>query len=119
MARAKAAEIMPFHCARKTFADTEADHVDILTRNKMSGRNFCSHLKQCLLGNAELGKSSLRLDLGLGEMTPLRLRHVFGLGGANPELHRRVPVRRAATDCDHLAVAELLSKQSSTHDALS
>ena len=35
---------------------------------------------------------ALRLDLGLGEMAALRLRHVLDLGGADAELQRGVAV---------------------------
>src|ERR1700730_148550 len=101
------AEIMPLHRAGKTLADADTDHIDILTREKMHRGDFRPPLQERVLRNAEFGEPRLRLDLRLGEMAPLRLRHVLGLGAADAELHRRVAVCLLGSYRDNLAIVDL------------
>src|SRR6267154_2802981 len=101
------AEIMPLHRPGKTLADADADHIDILAREKMRRGDFRAHLQECVLRDAEFGEMRLRLDLRLGEMAPLRLRYVLGLGATDAELHRRVAVCILGSYRDDLAIVDL------------
>ncbi len=86
MARAQSSEIMPLHGAGKALADGDADNVDMLTGEKMGGGDLRTDRQHSILGNAKLGETRLRLDLGLGEMATLRFGHILCLCGADAEL---------------------------------
>src|SRR5437899_11778342 len=103
MAGAQSAKVMPLHRAGETFADGDVDDIDILALEKMRGSDFRADLEERVLRHAKFGEPRLRFDLRLGEMAPLRLRHVLGLGAANTELHRRVAVRPLGSHSDDLA----------------
>src|SRR5436190_5713347 len=90
--RPQPAEIVPLHAAGKALANAGPGDVDILAREEMRRGDLGPDRYQSVFRHAELGEPRLRLDLGLGEMAALRLGHVLDLGGADPELERRVAV---------------------------
>src|SRR5437016_5130172 len=90
--RAQPVEIVPLHPAGEALADAGPGHVDILAGEKMRRSDLLADRDERIVGNAKLGELRLRLDLGLGEMPALRLRHVLDLGGTDPELQRGIAV---------------------------
>ncbi len=100
------AEIMPLHAPGKALADADADHIDPLPGDEMRGADLGADLDQRILGDAKLGEPRLGLDLGLGEMAALRLRHVLDLGGADAELQRAVAVLFRGPHRHHLAIVD-------------
>src|SRR6516165_9061496 len=61
MTGSQPAEIMPFYCAGKPFADADPDDVDILAREKMRSSDFRADREHGILGDAKLSEAGLRL----------------------------------------------------------
>src|SRR5688572_22296357 len=103
----QAAEIPPFHGTGETLADGDAGDIDELARNEMLGRDLGSHRYQILRRYPKLNQLALGLDLGLGEMTALGLRHILDLDRTCAKLDGRVAVLVDRLMRNHLALIEL------------
>src|SRR6516165_12620609 len=107
MTGSQPAEIMPFYCAGKPFADADPDDVDTLAREKMRSSDFRADREHGILGDAKLSEAGLRLDLPLRKMAALGLCHSLDLSRADAELQGRVPVPFPGAHGNHLAVVNL------------
>src|SRR5262245_7516096 len=103
---AQAAEIPALHAARKALADRCPGDVDELADDEMIGRDLRADRDQVRLGDAELGKLALGLDLGDGEMTALRLGQGLGLARSGAELERHIAVLVLGAVGDDLTIGQ-------------
>ena len=69
-----------------------ARHIDELTDDEMVGGDLGADRNQPVVADAKFSKLHLWLDLGDGETSALRLRHILHLGPADAELQRRIAV---------------------------
>src|SRR5690242_1789446 len=89
---AQAAEAPTLHRAGKALALGPTRHVDQLAGDEVIGREFCPDVQQAVFLDAEFAEDRLRLDLGLAEVTALRLGDILGLGAARADLDGDIAV---------------------------
>ena len=106
VARFQAAEVPALHRTRETLALRRSGDVHALADQEMRRRQRRARLQQRVGIDAEFDQLRLGLDLRLGEVAAIRLRHVLHLGAAPAELDRGVAVLLFRAGGDNLQAVE-------------